>query len=141
MSRPSCGPKGGYFSREPVVTSSRGDDEVRMWPGPPVWCPLEAGDWIRRGMLALAGPLYVCVSRSVMSDCLQPHGLWPSRLLCPCDSLGKSTGVGCHFLLQGPCMTCTKQLFTEHLCILNTVLGISDTVVNQRGKQLCWHGI
>lgn len=58
MSRPSCRPKGGYFSWEPVVTSSRGDDEVRMWPGPPVWCPLEAGDWIRRGMLALAGPLY-----------------------------------------------------------------------------------
>ena len=23
------------------------------------------------------------------------------RLLCPCDSPGKSTGVGCHFLLQG----------------------------------------
>ena len=25
----------------------------------------------------------------------------PSRLLCPWDSLGKNTGVGCHFLLQG----------------------------------------
>ena len=23
------------------------------------------------------------------------------RLLCPRDSLGKNTGVGCHFLLQG----------------------------------------
>ena len=108
VSRPSCRPKGGYFSREPVVTSSRGDDAVRMLPGPPVWCPPEAGGWIRRGTLALAGPLYVCVSRSVVSDFLQPHGLWPSRLLCPCDSLGISTGVGCHFLLQGPCMTCTK---------------------------------
>ena len=29
------------------------------------------------------------------------HGLWPSRLLCPWDSLGKNTGVDCHFLLQG----------------------------------------
>ena len=36
-----------------------------------------------------------------MSDSLQPHGLKPSRLLCPWDSPGKSTGVGCHFLLQG----------------------------------------
>ena len=24
----------------------------------------------------------------------------PARLLCPWDSLGKNTGVGCHFLLQ-----------------------------------------
>ena len=32
---------------------------------------------------------------------LCPHGLEPTRLLCPWDSLGKSTGVGCHFLFQG----------------------------------------
>ena len=25
----------------------------------------------------------------------------PTRLLCPCDSPGNKTGVGCHFLLQG----------------------------------------
>ena len=31
----------------------------------------------------------------------KPYGLWPARLLCPWDSLVKSTGVGCHFLLQG----------------------------------------
>jgi len=31
---------------------------------------------------------------------LRPHGL-PARLLCPWDSPGKNTGVGCHFLLQG----------------------------------------
>ena len=32
---------------------------------------------------------------------LQPHGLWPAKLLCPWDSLGKNTGMGCHALLQG----------------------------------------
>ena len=32
---------------------------------------------------------------------LQPHGLQPARLLCPCHSPGKNTGVGCHSLLQG----------------------------------------
>ena len=32
---------------------------------------------------------------------LQLHGLQPIRLLCPWDSPGKNTGVGCHFLLQG----------------------------------------
>ena len=35
-----------------------------------------------------------------MSDSLQSHGLQPARLLCPWDSPGKNTGVGCHFLLQ-----------------------------------------
>ena len=40
--------------------------------------------------------MYVLIC-SVMSDSLQPHGLQPTRLLCP----GKKTGVGCHFLLQG----------------------------------------
>ena len=34
-----------------------------------------------------------------MSDSLQPHGLWLTRLLHPWDFPGKSTGVGCHYLL------------------------------------------
>ena len=33
-------------------------------------------------------------SRSVVSDSPWPHGLQPTRLLCPWDSPGKSTGVG-----------------------------------------------
>ena len=42
-------------------------------------------------------------SRSVVSDSLRPHGLQPTRLLCPWDFPGKSTGVGCHHLLwKGP---------------------------------------
>ena len=43
----------------------------------------------------------VCVSCSVMSDSLQPHGLLLTRPLCPWNSPGKNTGVGCHSLLQG----------------------------------------
>ena len=43
----------------------------------------------------------VCVTCSVMSDSLRPHGLPPSWLLCPQNSPGKNTGVGCHVLLQG----------------------------------------
>ena len=39
-------------------------------------------------------------SRSVASDFLLPHGLRLVRLVCPWDSLGKNTGVGCYFLLQ-----------------------------------------
>ena len=36
-----------------------------------------------------------------MPDSLRPHGLQPTRLLCPWDFPSKDTGVGCHFLLQG----------------------------------------
>ena len=39
-------------------------------------------------------------SHSVMSDSYRPHGLQPTSLLCPWDFPGKSTGVGCHCLLQ-----------------------------------------
>ena len=42
-----------------------------------------------------------CVHCLVVSGSLQPHGLRPTRLLCPWDSPGKNTGVGCHALLQG----------------------------------------
>ena len=48
----------------------------------------------------------VCVfSHSDMSDSFQPHGLQPTRLLCPWDSPGKNIGVGCHSLLQGLFLT------------------------------------
>ena len=45
--------------------------------------------------------IYMKRSCSIVSDSLPPHGLQPTRLLCPWDFPGKSTGVGCHFLLQG----------------------------------------
>ena len=46
-------------------------------------------------------PVSKCMlSCSVVSDSLRPHGLWPARLLCPCDSPGKNAGVGGHSLLQ-----------------------------------------
>ena len=35
-----------------------------------------------------------------MSDSVRPHRRQPTRLPHPWDSLGKNTGVGCHFLLQ-----------------------------------------
>ena len=35
-----------------------------------------------------------------MSNSGRPHRGQPTRLLCPWDSPGKNTGVGCHFLLQ-----------------------------------------
>ena len=37
---------------------------------------------------------------SAMSDSVRPHRRQPTRLLCPWDSPGKNTGVGCHFFLH-----------------------------------------
>ena len=47
-------------------------------------------------------------SRSVVSDSSWPHGLQPTRILHPWDFPGKSTGVGCHCLLQIKSLTVPK---------------------------------
>ena len=36
-----------------------------------------------------------------MSDSVRPYGQQPTKLLLPWGSLGKNTGVGCYFLVQG----------------------------------------
>ena len=55
-------------------------------------------------------------SRSVVSDSSQPHGLQPTRLLCPWDFPGKSTGVGCpccsNVSLSSPSSLPMQILFT-----------------------------
>ena len=43
----------------------------------------------------------LCKVPPVVSSSLWPHGPQPTSLLCPRDSPGKNTGVGCHALLQG----------------------------------------
>ena len=45
--------------------------------------------------------MLACQVASVLSNSLQPYGLYPTRLFCSWDSPGKNTGVGCHALLQG----------------------------------------
>ena len=52
-------------------------------------------------------------SRSVVSDSLQLHGPQPTRLLCPWDFPGKSTGVGCHCLLQIFMLVSSRPTFTN----------------------------
>ena len=45
--------------------------------------------------------MHVCYVASTVSSSLRPRGLQPTRFLCPWDSPGKNTGVGCRALLQG----------------------------------------
>ena len=54
-----------------------------------------------------------CVS-SVVSNSVRPHRLQPTRLPHPWDSPGKSTGVGCHFLLQ--CMKVKSEREVAQSC-------------------------
>ena len=42
----------------------------------------------------------VCAKSLQLCPTLRLYGLWPLGLLCPWDSPGKNTGVGCHVLLQ-----------------------------------------
>ena len=49
-----------------------------------------------------------------MSDSVQPHRRQPTRLPRPWDSLGKNTGVGCHFLLQ--CMKVKSESEVAQSC-------------------------
>ena len=61
------------------------------------------------------------VSRSVMSNSLLPHGLYPLGFLCPWDSPGKDTGMGCHSLLQGIFLT---QALNRVPCIAGRLFTI-----------------
>ena len=69
-------------------------------------------------------PTLVCMlSRSVLSNSLQPLGLLPARLLSPRDFPGKNAGVGCHFLFQG--IFLIQEL---NLCLLHLLPWQADSV-------------
>ena len=70
---------------------SLGSSRQEHWSGLPFPSPRhESGKW-----------KWSC---SVVSNSSRPHGLHPTRLLCPWDFPGKSTGVGCHCLLWKECI-------------------------------------
>ena len=50
---------------------------------------------------SLAQHMRMCLCRSVVSDSLRPHGVFPARLLCPWNYPSKNTGVGSHSFIQG----------------------------------------
>ena len=55
----------------------------------------------QRSSLVVIVTLSAAAAKSLQSCLtLRPHRWQPTRLLCPWDSPGKNTGVGCHFLLQ-----------------------------------------
>ena len=83
-----------------------------------------------------------------MSNSLRHYGLQPAKLLCPWDSPGNNTGVGCHALLQGIFMTqglnlqllyCRQILYHQPTGEASIVLGslqIRDVSLSQEGLYL-----
>ena len=88
------------------------------WVGrPPGYCCWESGGraYTRPRSISSASVRRVLCACSVVSDSVRPRALELARLLCPQDSPGKSTGVGCHFLLQGIFPTQGSNLGLWHL--------------------------
>ena len=85
-------------------------------------------------------------SCSVISNSLWTHGLYPTTFLCPWDLPGKSTGVGCHFLLQRIFLTqgsipgllhCRQMLYHVSLDILTW----KDATIFLRGEKVREHRV
>ena len=77
---------------------------------------------------------------------MQPHRWQPTRLSRPWDSPGKSTGVGCHFLLQ--CMKVKSESEVAQSCpTLSDPMGFSLDLLNQNppsmgfSRQEYWSGV
>ena len=67
----------------------------------------------------------LCVRAYSHTTIWWPHGLQPTRLLCPWTFPGKNTGVGYHFLLQGIFPTEGLNL---HLCLLHLLCWQADSL-------------
>ena len=91
----------------------------------------------------------ISVSHSVVSDSLQLHGIQSTRLLCPWNSPGKNTGVGCHSLLPGvKGHFKSSQTSLEHLkCNIAVLEPLLNPSINSNlflspsfhSSQWCWH--
>ena len=64
-----------------------------------------------------------------------PYGLQPTRLLCPRNSPGKNTGVGCHALLQG--IFPTQGLNPGLVCLLCWEAGSLPLASSRTAHGLC----
>ena len=68
-----------------------GKEQFPLWPDHRRCVRSRARSELGGGVTKTLSPIWL----------LRPRELKPARLLCPWDSPGKNTEVGCHFLLQG----------------------------------------
>ena len=112
-----------WSGAEGKITHLKEDSEFPLPPGLLTWsiqgssllgdltpgwlqgCPLPCKESSFKMQQDSVSKYIFSVSRSDVSNSLWPDGLQPTRLLCPWNSPGKNTGVGCHFLLHGIFLT------------------------------------
>ena len=105
-----CDPIDCRLPRPLLAPPSLGFSKQKHWSGLPFPSPMhESKKWKW--------------SLSVVSDSYWPHGLQPTRLLCPWDFPGKSTGLGCHCLLHtymttGKIIDFTRRTFVDKVMSL-----------------------
>ena len=66
------------------------------------------------------------------------YELWPARLLCPWESLGKYTGVGCHAPLQGIFPTQGLKLLLSHFLHWQVGSLLQKTQKDQKPNHHFW---
>ena len=76
-------------------------------------------------------------SRSVVSDSSRPHGLQPTRVLCPWDFPGKNTGVGCHCLL----LLLLNRFNCVWLCVTPQTTAHQAPLSMEFSRQEYWSGL
>ena len=97
------------------------------------WSDLAAVDSISNA--ATAKSLQSCPT-------LRPHRQQSARLPHPCDSPGKNTGVGCHFLLQ--CMKVKSESKVAQLCLTfsdSMNCSLPGSSVHGISRQEYWSGV
>ena len=67
---------------------------------------------------------------------MRPYGQQPTRLLRPQDSLGKNSGVGCHFLLQFFELDKNNLLLILKLCFGSTPIKVFPKYNTHNFKKL-----
>ena len=65
----------------------------------------------------------------VLSNSLWSHGLQPTRVFCLWDFSGKTTGVGCHFLLQGIFLT-----YEPNACLTSPAFQVDSLLAESSGR-------
>ena len=97
-------------------------------------------------------PIAIVTAKSLQScpTLCDPQRWQPTRLICPWDSPGKNTGVGCHFLLQ--CMKVKSESEVAQSCPTlsdpmdcslpgSSIHGISQARVLEYGAHCPWSAL
>ena len=89
----------------------------------------------RKSHTSLGAP---CLVPQSCLTLLWPHGLQPTRILCPWDFPGKNIGVGFHFLLQGIFLTRRSNWHRQHLLHwqVNELSGKPHTFVIKQNLEM-----